>query len=270
MMKCWASSWFRKARGPCVTVRTKLSSCWQSLRVMASTLWGHKVGGGRGSSRPCLPLRWEPEGRGGALRDSLTSRPGRWAPGWPPRGCRCLTDCPSPRPCSDRSPGKNCESRGCCPAHPSPRRPAQAGVSRLEEMVRPRASEWPHTHLPGTPGQEGREAAWAQLQKRQDEETRAERNAPSHSSECRWWQGHAATPGTRGDAGSRPGQGHNTSTAAALRAQTLGHSVTPVPPSVLPGRHSFIARCHRLPASPPAHTPWRAAWTDMEPAGCAG
>lgn len=151
MTKCWASSWFRKARGPCVTVRTRLSSCWQSLRVMASTLWGHRVGGGRVPSRPCLPRRWEPEGRGGAL----TSRPGRWSPGWPPRGCRCLTDCPSPRPCSGRSPGKNCESRGCCPAHPSPRRPARAGVSRLEEMVRPRASEWPHTRLPGTPDRKG-------------------------------------------------------------------------------------------------------------------
>lgn len=203
MTKCWASSWFRKARGPCVTVRTRLSSCWQSLRVMASTLWGHRVGGGRGPSRPCLPLRWEPEGRGGALRDSLTSRPGRWAPGWPPRGCRCLTDCPSPRPCSGRSPGKNCESRGCCPAHPSPRRPARAGVSRLEEMVRPRASEWPHTRLPGTPGQEGREAAWVQLQKRQDEETMAEWNAPSHSSECRWRHGHPG-PGPRSGTCSHP------------------------------------------------------------------
>lgn len=55
-------------------------------------------------------------------------------PGWPPRGCHCPTDCPSPRPCpGHRSPGKNPESWDCCPAHPSRLRLARAGVSLLEE-----------------------------------------------------------------------------------------------------------------------------------------
>lgn len=50
LMKCCASSWLRKARGPCVTDWTRLSSCWQSLRVMASTLSGGTWASGHGGS----------------------------------------------------------------------------------------------------------------------------------------------------------------------------------------------------------------------------
>lgn len=75
------------------------------------------------------------EGQGGARRCSLTSLPGHWVPGWPPRGCHCPTDCRSPRPCSGRSPARNPASLGCSPAPPSPRQPARAGASRLQETA---------------------------------------------------------------------------------------------------------------------------------------
>lgn len=38
LMKCCASSRLRKTRGPCVTVLTRFSSCWQSFGGMASAL----------------------------------------------------------------------------------------------------------------------------------------------------------------------------------------------------------------------------------------
>lgn len=38
LMKCCVSSRLRKTRGPCVTVLTRFSSCWQSLGGMASAL----------------------------------------------------------------------------------------------------------------------------------------------------------------------------------------------------------------------------------------
>lgn len=75
------------------------------------------------------------EGQGGARRCSLTSLPGHWVPGWLPRGCHCPTDCRSPRPCSGRSPARNPASLGCSPAPPSPRQPARAGASRLQETA---------------------------------------------------------------------------------------------------------------------------------------
>lgn len=92
--------------------------------------------------------------RGRAPRHSLTSLPGHWAPGWPPRGCHCPTHCRRPRPCSGRS-ARDSESRGCCPAPPSPRRPARAGASRLEETATG-AETWGPQAGPGDAG--GREA----------------------------------------------------------------------------------------------------------------
>ena len=148
LTKCCTSSRLRKQCGPRVTVWTRLSSCWQSLRVMASTLSGARRSGKRvgstharrgeaflGQVSPIGVGPWSRAGRG-ALGCWLTFLPGRWVPGWPLRGCHCPTDYLSLRPCPGRhSPGKNPESLGCCPAHPSRLRPAQAGVSWLEETV---------------------------------------------------------------------------------------------------------------------------------------
>ncbi|EAW89633.1 hCG1987621 [Homo sapiens] len=86
--------------------------------------------------------------------------PGRGhpAPGWPLNGCRCRNDCPSPRPCSGRCSGRNSESWGRCPAHPSPLRPAQADASQLEETGQPvrslglQASPMPTSRGPGPGG----------------------------------------------------------------------------------------------------------------------
>lgn len=99
--------------------------------------WLHRHQEGQGPPGQASLARWGP-GRVGrhALRRGLTVPPGRWGPSWPRRGCRCLTDYPSLRSCPGcRSPGMNSESWGCCLARPSPRRPARAGVSGLEEPV---------------------------------------------------------------------------------------------------------------------------------------
>lgn len=85
----------------------------------------------------------------------LTFLPGRPAPGWPLNGCRCQNDCPSLRPCSSHCSGRNSESWGCCPARPSPLRPAQADASWLEETGWPvrspglQASPMPTSRGPG-------------------------------------------------------------------------------------------------------------------------
>lgn len=68
LMKCCTSSRLRKVCCPWVTVRTRLSSCWQSLRVTASTLPGARGSGQRLVSLTPPPGHLSPirVGNGGA------------------------------------------------------------------------------------------------------------------------------------------------------------------------------------------------------------